>query len=396
MFRSGKAVTKFILFIAVLILSLILTNFGFGFFLSSQQKYYVWPPHLRKVFKPVPRFLPGVQGISRFSINSAGIRGEEFSSSQAYRILSMGGSTTECLYLDQNKSWPEILRRKLNALGSGEVWVGNVGKSGMTSRDHLVQMKYLLPQYPKIDLIVLLVGINDFMMASCDAHYDPNFWSKPGAEEEQISHAFSICPFDNRHSLYTGIGTLRLLNELKRLFSRDAIRQDETGEIYETLRTRRKNARTLVAKLPELTLALDEYQKNLNRIVDFANTRSLRLILMTQPSLWKEHMRPQEQALLWKGRKEGEVFTASLARGDYYSIPALQIGMRRFNEALLETCRKRNIECIDLAGEIPKNAGMFYDDVHFNEGGAKKVAEVLYNYLVATTPLFHPLSRKAL
>ena len=37
-------------------------------------EYYVWPPHLKRVFKPDPRYVPGISGKSRFEINSMGLR----------------------------------------------------------------------------------------------------------------------------------------------------------------------------------------------------------------------------------------------------------------------------------------------------------------------------------
>ena len=65
----------------------------------SPKEYYVWPPGLPKTFQPTLRILPGINGISRFSINEHGVRGEPLSENRTYRILTVGGSTTECLWL---------------------------------------------------------------------------------------------------------------------------------------------------------------------------------------------------------------------------------------------------------------------------------------------------------
>jgi hypothetical protein len=59
---------------------------------------------MRKVFKPDPALLPGISGDSRFDVDSDGIRGDEMPRGDAYRILAVGGSTTECLYLDQEEA----------------------------------------------------------------------------------------------------------------------------------------------------------------------------------------------------------------------------------------------------------------------------------------------------
>jgi hypothetical protein len=73
-------------------------------------KYYPWLPNLHRIFRPDPNIMPGVQGESNFIVNSQGVRGDEFSPDDDYRILAIGGSTTECLYLDQTEAWPYLVQ----------------------------------------------------------------------------------------------------------------------------------------------------------------------------------------------------------------------------------------------------------------------------------------------
>ena len=42
-----------------------------------------------------------------------------------------------------------------------DIWVGNVGKSGHDTRHNRLQVEKLLDQYPRIDMVVLLEGVND-------------------------------------------------------------------------------------------------------------------------------------------------------------------------------------------------------------------------------------------
>ena len=103
-----------------------------------------------------------LSGASRFSTNARGLRGDEWSSGDSYRILAIGGSTTESLYLDDREAWPRLLQDRLNAArGGSEVWVGNAGKSGLSSRHHVIQVMRLLEQHP-VDAVVVLAGVNDF------------------------------------------------------------------------------------------------------------------------------------------------------------------------------------------------------------------------------------------
>ena len=74
----------------------------------------------------------------------------------------------------------------------------------------------------------------------------------------------------------------------------------------------------------------------------------------------------------------------------YYSKEALATGMELYNEALLRTCEMRGVECHDVARDVAKDTSSFYDDLHFNEGGAIQVAESLADYLLSQPPFGVP------
>ena len=69
----------------------------------------------------------------------------------------------------------------------------------------------------------------------------------------------------------------------------------------------------------------------------------------------------------------------------YYTVRALNEGMTGYNAALLQVCKDRGVECIDLASLLPKDLTTFYDDEHFNENGAARVAEIVAEYLRENT-----------
>ena len=118
-------------------------------------------PGLRVTF--LTHHLAGVQGPVLFEINSMGVRGREWSPdrSSEYRILCVGGSTTESPYTDNTRVWPHLLEERLGSLPDGRrVWVGNIGRSGLRSTHHVLQIERLLPVYDP-DLVIVLVGIND-------------------------------------------------------------------------------------------------------------------------------------------------------------------------------------------------------------------------------------------
>jgi hypothetical protein len=393
---NRENIYRLILILVGLAIALVIGEFGLRAYYSikdKNHKYYVWPPNLHKVSKPIPGTMPGVDGIAHFNVNSDGIRGDEFSSDQKYRILAIGGSTTECLFLDQEKSWPYALQNKLNNLHLSKVWIGNVGKSGLSTREHYMHMKYLLPQYPGIDAIVILAGCNDLIRRLIeDKKYDPYFLDHYDYWEQRlIRGAFSETPYKKGkyrfHSgYYDELAIGSLVKQVMYVNSKREMVQDETGNLFVNLRNLRKGALEIVEHLPDLTSGLEEYKKNLNAIIDIAQSQFIRIIFVTQPSLWKQGMTKEERDLIWNGWIE------SPKSKRYYSEMALMRGMQAYNDTLLQVCKTRGVECINLASFLPKDSTIFYDDVHFSDKGSLMTADVIFKYLSKNMPFMKSLN----
>ena len=99
--------------------------------------------------------------------------------------------------------------------------------------------------------------------------------------------------------------------------------------------------------------------------------------------LWRADLPRSAEDVLWLG---GIGDFQQRPGSPYYSAAALAEGMRRFNETLLDVCRARQLECLDLAVTIPKDTSVFYDDTHFTEYGAALVAEEVAHFLRARPP----------
>jgi hypothetical protein len=360
--------------------------------------YYVWPPNLRRVLHPDPSILHGITGPSRLTINSFGVRGEPFSPEQRYRILAVGGSTTICSYLDDTETWTAVLQQRLNdRLGPATAWVGNVGRPGHKTLHHVVQVEKLLSQHPEIDAVVLLVGINDMapsLARSLEIGVGEVVAAPPSPNPSSLARmAFSIFPgWDEQSPWYlrTAIGRWWTIHLKPLVELSGAPRQDERGAIVELMRRRRKEASGFRRELPNLALALADYTRNLNAIVDRAEAAGVRVIFLTQPSIWREGLSRSELDLLWGG---GPSFDRREVRETYYAVEALADGMKLYNEALLRVCRARGVECIDLQARLPRDASIFSDDAHFTEFGARRVAKVVSEFLLAVEPLVNFGSR---
>jgi hypothetical protein len=95
---------------------------------------------------------------------------------------------------------------------------------------------------------------------------------------------------------------------------------------------------------------------------------------VTQPTLWRKDLPDELRALLWS-RPVG-------LTGRAISAGELARGMREYNDTMRRFCRTESVECIDLAARFPKDGTVFIDDEHFNEAGARLVAEVIAEHFV--------------
>src|ERR1043166_6356455 len=379
--RRRKLLVKLAVMLASACVALVVGEAALRVLLPRQDRLYVWPPGMRRTLRPLTGIMPGVEGEARFIVNSDGFRADELTPDFSYRILAVGGSTTECLYLDQDEAWPQLLQKNLNEKQhSQKVWVGSAGKSGPNTRDNIVQLRHILSQFKQLDALILLVGVNDLSTRlRQDAGYDPNFMRREDAERQLLSRAFAA-PFEESLPFYKRTAVWRLLREVKASVrpSREAVVEDEAGKQFVVWREHRRSASAIRRTLPDLNADLDEYARNVNTIIDLARQKSVRVVFVTQPYMWRPGLAPELNDLLWMGgignfQEEGGK--------EYYSVEALANGMELYNQTLLKTCRDRGAECVDAAALVPKDTTAFYDDVHLNEGGARRLAEILSDYL---------------
>lgn len=84
-----------------------------------------------------------------------------------FRVLAIGGSSTECFYVDYRKGWPYLLGEKLNSLRltDKKIEVVNLGLVGAASGEEYFN---LVTHYDlaKPDLVIVYDGYNDIMGAN--------------------------------------------------------------------------------------------------------------------------------------------------------------------------------------------------------------------------------------
>lgn len=343
------------------------------------KRYYLKFPNVEHVVEFDQEQVSGVWRTSHFRVNSLGLRGSELQKSDQLRILALGGSTTEVSLMDQPLAWPQIVEDRLEKSLNQAVWVGNAGKSSLDSRHHVIALDYYLSSLPELNMVIILVGINDLLFRLGQGEqYDPD-WSSQAVQEGLLEETFEFMmpnPSQADHPLKRWH-----LYQLARRVKQQLIRPNEqiratVGQFYQSRRQERFASEKIDA-LPDLTEALEAYKDNLKRLIAMAKEHSVEIVLMTQPVLWQKNISTEYETLFWMGKA-----TESPITSQYYAVSALEEGMRRYNEALLEVCQIEDIKCIDLDAQIPRTTEFFYDDVHYTEAGSAKVASVIFDYLI--------------
>lgn len=347
--------------------------------LPEPQRYFIWPPHMHVVFEANDTATPGVTGPGHFMTNSLGLRSDEPFPDRERTIYVFGGSTAADVYLDQREAWVTQLQDRLNAIsGQPKTWVGNLGRSSLATLHALLQFEYLLPTLPKPDMFIAYAGVNDLQLA-LKSSYLPDM-----TREMHMDWTFSLRP--SAGGFLQELAVTRFWRRIADWWSRSSIgvTQTHSADGFNAWRQCRQAAppENLLRALPDLSPALEEYRKNLDLMVDKAAEYGAEMVFVTQAAIWSESMTPDDRALLLAAGVGPNTVWCEQKR--YFAPEAMADGLRKFNDVMREVCRDSGITCIDLDRKLAKTHAHFYDDMHFNELGARTAAEIVANAIAAT------------
>lgn len=284
--------------------------------------------------------------------NALGLRGPEMPPGAAHylSIIAVGGSTTECRFLNDDHTWPfltgERLKKKFR-----NIWLNNAGLDGHSSFGHQVMLSDHLAQLkPKV--ILFLMGIND---VESDR---PSFHDKLNTR--------GAYP-DFKHYLYNNLETVNLAVNLARGW-----RAQRLNNTTQALKLPRKGNELFLSeaqiqqRLSGQELFLSLYGKRIEQLIDTCRYYQIQPVFITQPSLYGSGTDSLTMANLALSKIDedmnGELFWRLL---------------ERYNTRLRKTCERSGTPVIDLAARMPKNGIYYYDATHFTNEGAAQVSGIV-------------------
>ena len=288
-----------------------------------------------------------------YSRNSIGLRGDELPADRGkyITIITVGGSTTECKFLSDKKTWPEQLKGKLKDHYSN-IWLNNAGLDGHSTFGHLVLLKdYIIKMHPKY--ILFLVGTNDVEL---DRAAD--------LDDQDIRgiHTHSVKYFFKSLINYSELGSLLVSLYRNYLAYRKGLVHKERDPAQLPVGSTDSVSRARKIALQKNYLV--NYSIRLRELAAISVHNGIRPVFITQPALYGNVF-----------DSTTKIFMGNLKLDDFDCATDWQV-LEMYNDEIRKL-RPEGVAVIDLAAAMPKDSKYYYDFMHYTNVGAEKVASIL-------------------
>jgi lysophospholipase L1-like esterase len=295
--------------------------------------------------------------------NSLGFRGPEPPADFArdLTIVTVGGSTTECFDLAEDKTWPHDLSVNLQRRFQ-PLWLNNAGLSGNSTFGHAILMQdYLVKLQPKV--VIFLVGINDLGIRGerdfDERIHEVNFRSLERFLASAAVHSELAAAALNLYRYYFPKSTM--INN----------QNDPQETDLKKLPHFEVSPEQLVALIKEhRDHYLGPYQRRLEKLITMCQAHHILPVLVTQPVLYGDVTDPAT------GVNLAHKFVAK----DMDGATAWDI-LELYNDVTRKVGREQGVLVIDLAREMPKNSKYYFDLMHYTNAGAARVADIIAAHL---------------
>jgi lysophospholipase L1-like esterase len=353
--KASNILKNSLLLLAGLLLSLVVLEIALRLFPPFEMRFkpdrIVLPVNKRYVFDNTAKFPTKLPQTTVHTKNSLGFRGAPPPADlpDYLSIVTIGGSTTECFYLSDGRTWTDLLGAKLSR-DFPKLWINNAGLDGATTYRHLILLEdYVVKLKPK--LVLFLVGINDAGVGEIHdlPHGGFGGWLKSLTNKSEV---YSLGLNIYRYFVAQKRGLHHVEVDLK---AQGASEVPEAIQ-QETLRKYRES--------------LPYYRERLEKLVRVSRSHNIEPVLITQPTLYGPGLDPVTGVDLEKIRL-GENLNGALMYGV----------VEMYNDALRQVGAKEGVLVIDLARQMPRHSAYYYDYLHYTEAGAAQVAEIIYRGL---------------
>jgi len=261
-------------------------------------------------------------------------------------IVFLGGSTTECMFMDELNRFPYLVGAILEQETGKKINSYNGGLSGNNSL-HAIDLlvNKVIPLQPRV--AVFMENINDLSTLL----YQKTYWSKNNV----------------RAPLETLVKTKLVGKMLKEMLipNLNEAWRNFTKTVFTKEEDEFAQARGKKLTVDQAALAR-EFAMNLQIFVDICRDRGITPVLMTQGNRITD--KPDPVVAVYIGRYGQDT---GISYRDFKALYDL------FNDTIRQVGKKNGVMVIDLAREVPTDKEHLYDMVHFNDAGSRLAAKII-------------------
>jgi hypothetical protein len=275
-----------------------------------------------------------------------------------FSMVAIGGSTTQCFFLSDDKTWPARLGVHMGDTFR-DVWVNNAGLDGHSTFGHIALLEDQVAKlHPKI--VLFLVGLND-VARDPDEEYDSENVKGKVSFQSPSRFIKSLSPYSEVAALLANL--FRSFNAYKR----GLIHQKIDLKSLPLIDVPSSEVQTYIAASATPSY-LNGFELRLGRLLVDCKNDGMVPILITQPLL--------------AGEGIDDVTHVDLARVEtspHHSGKMYWELVEKYNDVTRRLGAERGVLVIDAARELPKSSRYFYDFAHYTNAGAEELSKIVYN-----------------
>lgn len=265
-------------------------------------------------------------------------------------IAFLGGSTTECLWVQEENRFPYVVGRLIEQRTAlSRVNSLNVGRSANHSMHSFTALVgKVLPKQPAV--CVLMHNCNDLMvLLQRETYWTTQIASRDMLERRRARHTVGSRCKDLVRQIFPNV---------LELFS-----PPPTDDLAALRGRTAKVDREFIER---------HFRSSLGSFIDLCRRYAIQPVLMTQANRITNPMDPQFDHLPERLKIDFGV--------EYEAYHEIYHWM---NELIRTVGAEEKVPVVDLAAEIPQTAEFVYDPYHLNDAGSRRAAELIVDALLA-------------
>jgi lysophospholipase L1-like esterase len=269
-----------------------------------------------------------------------------------YRIIAVGGSTTENVWNEAGIHWPLVAQCRLRDQGY-PVRILNAGMSAYSTAHSLVRLQFGLVEHDP-DMILVMHAVNDltvnYAAAAQGREVDPHYLVKYGARG------------------YTG-----------EIDAGDVVLSRVVRGIRNRLWPRREASLPPTAWAYDLERGVGFFSRNLRSIAHWAAAEGVEVGLLTMP-----YSRDPSHYAVPQGVREA----AAPGVGVLPEQHIFSLDMDRYNQATRAVAQEEGVLLLDMATYLfNEREGDLVDPVHYSTAGILRFGEIVARTLAPSLPV---------